>query len=93
MKPGSLVVYVGGQTDYDLELGYGLESDVIYEVKNVGTRVFKGRKLSCIELVEKPNVSHLMKKFREVQPPGAVNIEELMRQPEQKRGERVRKAV
>lgn len=55
----------------------------------VGTRVFNGRRLSCVELVERPGVSHLTKKFREVQPPGTVNIEELMRQPDQKRGVRV----
>ncbi len=82
MKPGSLVVYVGGQTPYDLECGYGLDPDAIYEVKMVGTRIMNFRKVNCVELVEMPKVSHMMSKFREVQPPGSVDIQALMTEPE-----------
>jgi hypothetical protein len=77
MKPGSLVVYIGGQTDYDVERGYGLEKGRIYEVLRVGTRYIHGQKKNCIEMVEMPDVSHLKWKFREVQPPGTINFEEL----------------
>jgi hypothetical protein len=82
MKPGSLVVYIGGQSDYDVQLGYGLDKGAIYEVMNKGTRTINGRKLSCVELVEMPDVSHLTKKFREVQPPDSVDMEELLKEPE-----------
>ena len=82
MKPGSLVMYIGGQTGYDVERGYGLDPDRVYEVYAVGHRVINGKKLKCLEIVEMPNVSHMMRKFREVQPPGIVDIEELMKAPE-----------
>jgi len=82
MKPGSLVVYIGGQTGYDVERGYGLDPDVVYEVHAVGHRVINGKKVRCLELVEMRDVSHAMRKFREVQPPGSIDFEELMKQPE-----------
>lgn len=81
IKPGSLVVYIGGQTPYDVECGYGLQLDAIYEVMAVGTRFMNGRKEHCIEIVEMPNVSHMTRKFREVQPPGTINFEELLSHP------------
>lgn len=85
MKPGSLVEYIGGQFSYDVECGYGLDKGAIYEIYDIGKRMFEGRKRTFVELVEMRNVSHLIEKFREIQPPGEVDIEALMSQPEPER--------
>ena len=81
MKPGSLVAYIGGQTAYDIALDHGLDPNVIYEIKAIGTRFIRGKNLKCVELFEMPNVSHLIWKFRELQPPGRINFEEFVCQP------------
>lgn len=84
MKPGSLVVYIGGQTELDILEGYGLSKDEIYVVDLVGW-AFLGRpavKRRAISLVERPNEVHVIEMFREIQPPGTINFEELFKQPE-----------
>jgi hypothetical protein len=45
------VVYVGGQTDYDVERGYGLEKGRIYEVLRVGTRYIYGQNKIVLKLL------------------------------------------
>lgn len=84
MKPGSLVVYIGGQTQGDISAGCGLSKDVVYEVDQVGYGMVNGRKMRCLTLVERgPMEYHLVRLFREVQGPGAVDISELMRECEE----------
>lgn len=85
IKPGSLVVYIGGLTEWDIAAGYNLDSDVIYQVDQVGRAmsddpiVYENLKdKKALNLVERPGEIYLVNLFREVQPPDAVNLEELM---------------
>ena len=80
MKPGSLVVYIGGQTAADIADGFGLSKDTIYVVDKVGFGYMgvPARKKRAISLVERPNEVHSICMFREVQPPDAIDFEELL---------------
>ena len=81
IKPGSLVVYIGGQYKADIDAGLGLSRDVIYEVKRKGWALLSRRQVKCIWLQERPNEHHAIGMFREVQPPGTINFEELLSHP------------
>lgn len=78
MKPGSLVVYIGGQTPKDINSGYGLSKDVIYTVDKVGWNYFGRQRRDTLSLIERPNEFHERSMFKEIQPPSEVDIEALM---------------
>ena len=81
MKPGSLVVYIGGQTELDILDGYGLDKDDIYTVDKVGwTKLgYPLVKKRAISLLERHNEVHAIDMFREVQPPDTINFDELFK--------------
>lgn len=87
MKPGSLVVYIGGQEAADVQEGYGLSKDEIYVVDKVGwfKLGYPPVKKRVISLVERVNEVHAIDMFREIQPPGTVDFEELMKAPIQEK--------
>lgn len=71
MRKGSLVVYVGGQTDSEKQRGLSLEKNKCYVVEKTGWGLFgtqKQRKRAVV-LEEKPGEIHCMKLFKEVQAP------------------------
>ena len=71
MQPGSLVMYVGGQKNGDIEKGLGLETDKIYLVQKIGIGKFGSpavRKRAVV-LAERPGQIHNIKLFKEVQAP------------------------
>lgn len=80
MKPGSLVVYIGGQTLNDIQNGYGLSEDVIYTVDKIGWNYFGTQKRDTLSLIERPNEFHERSMFKEIQPPSEVDIEALMKE-------------
>lgn len=82
MKPGSLVVYIGGQEQADIDEGYGLSQDEIYVVDKIGWFRLGRPALNkrVISLVERPNEVHAIDMFREIQPPVTINFEELVQQ-------------
>lgn len=83
MKPGSLVVYIGGQTSADVSKGFGLIKDELYVVDKVGWFMLgtPAKKRSVISLIERPNQVHDISMFREVQGPGEIDIQELFKVP------------
>ncbi len=78
MKPGSLVVYIGGQTQHDINNGHGLSKDVIYTVDQIGWNYFGTQRRDTLSLIERPNEYHERTMFKEIQPPSEVDIEALM---------------
>ena len=83
MKPGSLVVYIGGQTTWDILYGTALSKDEIYMVEDIGFAQLgvPAVKKKALSLVERPGEVHAITMFREIQPPGSVDFEELMKVP------------
>jgi hypothetical protein len=85
MQSGSLVVYIGGLSVWDIEAGCYLDPDVIYQVDQVGRpqtddiilyEQVKDKKM--LSLIERPGEIYLVTMFREVMPPDEINLESLM---------------
>lgn len=85
MKPGSLVVYIGGQTPHDIKNGHGLSKDEIYTVDQIGWNYFGLDRRDTLSLIERPNEYHERAMFKEIQPPTSVNIEALMQEAVEKK--------
>lgn len=92
MKSGSLVVYIGGQEQADIDSGYGLNEDDIYVVDKVGWfhLGYPPVKKRVISLVERPNEVHAIDMFREIQPPGTINFEELVKKSVETKEEKIK---
>jgi hypothetical protein len=68
MKPGSLVMYIGGQKPYDIKRGLELETNRIYVVDGIGWGTFGTKKVKkqAISLKGRPGQIHSIKLFKEI---------------------------